>query len=585
MMRKGWLVVGLAVLLVTLAACGGDGGGKDPGDLIAADGAADLSVPDESAPEEVEETCPSSNWVLEFFGIQDGMTIETGETMMLQARIFDAVLAKTVEGTQVTFSLSGDGDAQLLQTTAVTNDLGVASVDLQTGTELGVSYTLTASNPCVPSLSITLITVAPEQGSFLVTYTLSEQLTEMWGELAIVAHADNTIPLCGSVSYTNPKGPGMPLPAGESTIELTQIQANAAYVVYGIAYNTDGVPVGGGCAEQVSVLPDKTKEVAVTIDSLAMDPAGFYDLTVQVPAADLMEPRWKDAGAVMTQLVDGAGTTIGEKVLDDLLLQFPGGLPYCGEVDAAEDIQASIAAGLPAMDTATLDGVAAEADGLLKSLADNVVIKGTLEVAEGGGQAWNANWTVESVRFSGTIDCGEGDCESWLFFTPEAFGLGDVHIDLAEVDFEVTATGFDTLSVTPFDLALAPGDLVLFALTNIVLKKAGTGNELAELFEGAFSCSTLMSKVSAQTIACINKPQTQLIESCEKAVTGMAAQFYAELADYTAPQKLATTGELTSQDGDNDLTVDGIDGSLSGDFLIGTDKVADFLIPFHAVKK
>lgn len=579
------VLLGLVVTL--MAGCGGTGGEDNPPvDARSEDSGPDLAAPDLGEPEDVKPICPSSSWVMEIFGIADGMTIETGETMVLQARIYDSVMGVTVAGAEVTFSLGGDGDAMLLETAAVTSDLGVASVNFDTGTKPGVEYTVKVANPCTAEASVTLTTVAPEQGSFLITYTLSQELTSTWEQLKVVAYASNSIPLCGAVSYTNPGSQGVELPAGESTVELTQIQANAAYVVFGVAYNADGVPVGGGCADKISVMPDKTTEAEVVIESLAMNPVGGYDLTVQVPAADLMAAKWVDAGAVAEQIVAQSGQTIGQKVLDDILIYFPEGLPDCGEVDAAQDIQASVDAGLESIDSGNIDWLAAHADSWLSTLAANVVFKGKLMVEETGeSQIWSGTWTIESMEFAGPIPCSSGDCGGMLLFLPETFGLGDVHIDLDQEIFQLVATGFADLDVETIELPIAPGKLVLFAFDNIVLKELGLPNEVAELFKATFNCSALMAAVSAQTIACINKPQSQLIESCDAAVAGMATQFYGTLSAFTAQQHLASGGKLVSQDPDNDLNVDSLSGNLEGDFVLGGATEATFILPFEAVKK
>ncbi len=584
-----WLQkLGLTVVLVLAMACGstsetnGDVATEDP---AAQDLTADVMPAETTRPEEIAYTCPSTNLVIEFFGIDDGMTIETGEQMLVQARIFDGVLGQVIEGAPVVFSLAGDGDAKLLETSVLTNDLGVASVTLDTGHDLGVDYQLTVTNPCVAALTLSLTTVAPEQGTFMVTFSLAPELTELWGTLDIVAYANNTIPLCGGVNFTSPPGQGTPLPAGGETVEFTQVQANAGYVVFGVAYNADGVPVGGGCTEGVSVLPDKTTEVAVAIEALAMNPAGGYQLTLEVPVKDLLGDQWLDAGAVVQSLMDTAGTTIGNKVLDDILIFFPDGLPDCGDIDAAEDIQGSIDAGLSTMDSALTDWVAANADNWLTELTQEVVITGKLMVEETAqNQVWSAKWTVESVRFAGTIECGEADCTSWQLFTPESFTLGDAHIELDQEVLELSATGFDTLEVLPYQLPIEPGKLALFALTNIVLRKQGLDNELVTLFTQSFSCSTLLSKVTAQTIACLNKPQNGFIESCDAAVAGMATAFYNELAAYTTDQVLDGGGTLTSADGNNDLTVDGLSGTLTGDVLYSGAAKSTYSIQCDATK-
>jgi hypothetical protein len=78
-----------------------------------------------------------------------------------------------VGGEKVEFSLAGTGDASFGQASATTDaGTGVASVELDMGTSLGVSYTLTAKSRCMDPMTITLISVAPEQGTLISPYRL-----------------------------------------------------------------------------------------------------------------------------------------------------------------------------------------------------------------------------------------------------------------------------------------------------------------------------------------------------------------------------------------------------------------------------
>lgn len=585
MTKRGLILTVCAALVFSCG--GGSNGTTDTG------GAADLTgdgagldtgrdQPPMDLIEDAGEEC-NDHWVLEFFGVADGMPIETGETMIIQARIYNSVLGEAVHGAKVTFSLAGDGDAGLVEEAALTNDSGIAMVHLDTGTTLDVTYTLTASNSCTGEVSVTLPTVAPEQGTFVVTYEISAALGGLWDDLDIEAYASNSIPLCGAVDYTAPGSAPVHLPADQPAVELPNVMANSAYVVFGIARNVQGKAVGGGCRDMVSVQPGRTEEVAIVLEPLALDPTGLFHLELKADLSSVLEPLWKDAGAVVDTLIAGSADAITQRAIDDILVWFPEGMPECGEVDIAQELADSVAAGLTDFPPGDVTWLKTNTNEMLVTLLSDVLLGGKLMVEKGGSLGvFQAVLTFEKLSYTGQIPCPQDDCSETVVFTPEQFNLGDVHLDLDQQALEFTAQGFDKLTLTPLDFPVEPGKLALFAFANIVLEQVGASNQLEKFFAGLFSCSTLMSQVSPQTIVCINKPQTFLIESCQAAVNDLDGLFYAELGALLAEQVLQAQGTFDSVDDDGDLVSDHIKGQLTGDYLNQNEKVATFSFPLQA---
>jgi hypothetical protein len=587
---KRSLYLFLFLLLTVTPRCGGGNGddnNQTPADTAGSDSQADVN-PTDVTPETSPDTgpvCPSDNWAMEFFGIESGMSIQTGDTVLIQVRIFDTIKLEVVEGVLVNFNLEGDGDAQLLEDGATTNDLGVAGVELTTGTIEDVVYTITASNPCLDPLELTLNAVPPEQGTFIVSFSVSEELIELWGNVSIEAYATNTVPLCEAINYTSPGVPGLVLPDNDMQAQFNQVLANSSYLIFGVAKNAAGSVVGGGCTPQVSVLAGKTTTADVLLESLAMNPVGGYDLDVGLSVEAILGPGWLETGVIMGTIMDNAGDTITQKVIDDLLVYFPDGFPDCPDSVPEEDISNSIAAGMTGLDSADVEWLAANSETLLKTLLTDVLLSGKLMVeATDGSNQFTAEWTYEQLSFSGPIDCGENDCETWLQFAPDTFGLGDVKLDLDKQTMTFLATGYDKVSVNMFSWPVQPGKLALFAYTNIILKLRQSSNVLDDLFADMISCKTLMAQVTAPTTACLNKPETQLIESCEKGVNQLQAQFYQEVAIWLLEQSLQTQGAIQSIDDDADLTADRLEGVFSGHLEIGGEASSPFTATFKATR-
>jgi len=572
----------ISVLFVL--ACGGGGGADTPPDSTGGEGVVDDLKPAEvvqDSGEDAGEDCPE-NWVLEFFAIEEGMSFETEKTITVQVRIYDSLLAVAVVGQKVSFSMEGGGDAKLGQAEAATNDQGIASVELDTGTMEGVEYTVTASNVCAGSVSLGLHSIAPEQGAIFATFTVSEELSLMWGELSIEAYANNTIPLCGAVDFTSPPGTPIKLPDGQMSVEFANALARSAYLVFGLARNADGLAVGAGCQEGVVVMPEQTTEVEVTLVPLSLDPTGKFDMTLQADLAGVLQPIWIDAGAALNDVVMNSPTTIGDSIMEHLETVLPEGIPDCGEEDVEEAVRNSVEAGLAGYPPDDIGWLGDQADGFLQEMLSNVVFQGTLMVEEGAETGrFNAEWAYEKIVFEGDLPCFDQGCADSLEFSMDEFGLGDVALVLDKELFELQADGFDGLVIPEFQPQIVPGKVMLFAFVNVMLPAVGASNKMTELFDSMYDCGQLLSKVSPQVTVCINNPAA-LSDGCNLGVAGLKTLFYEQVAVMTGEQSIWFAGAAASTDEDGDLVADSLEGELGGEYENAGNSVAAFTFPFSA---
>ncbi len=427
-MRKISYLMAL-VLVLALGACGSSGG-DDPSDndtqsrsdVTGSDiQAQDVPKVDQVEEDEVQKEC-SPNLVIEFFGIQDGQTLDTTKNYPIQARIYNTQTQEMVQGETITFVAEGDGDGSFTEGEAVTNEYGVATVEFVAGETVDATYTLTAGNWCAGDVSIQVSTVPPEQGSITINVAVDADLTAKWPDLKLTVYLNNTIPMCGAFDYTKPTGASKQLSNGATFVEFPDAMANTGYVAAVVALNKQGLPVGGGCTESVMVLPDKAIEVDVQVGALSLNPVGNYEVTIHADMTSLLSNDWVDAGSTFQTLFEDAGNVIGQKIIDDLLIYFPEGFPEeCGDVSA--EIKGSIIIGLgTSYPPAEMDSVGAGGNALLEQLLSDVTLTGTMDVQkQNDGPNWNASLHIQSIAFKGPLPCDT--CDELLTFTADVFDL------------------------------------------------------------------------------------------------------------------------------------------------------------------
>ena len=574
-MRLHALVVVLAFYLCS--ACGGGGG--DPADVAASgDGAvADVVVPVNAAEIPLAETGQNCNpnWVLQFFGIEEGMALTSNKQYAVQAQLFNPATGEWLSGETVSFSISGEGGAHFVAPDGTTNENGVAEAMLETGATEGVD--------CTDSASLKVHVQPPAVGSLLVSLEVSDEVLLIDPGPSLEVYVDKLSTLCAAAVYTDPMGQKVPLPAGETVVEIPNVEAGPAYVVVAVARDLVGQVIGAACEEGVNVLVDKTTEVSLKLSPLALAPEGTYQFELKADLANLLKEEQADPGATLLDLATGAGGAVTEAIVDDLAPWFEEGFPEeCGDVPAA--IGAGVDAALEGYPPTGVEDAAAQSAALLESLLDSVTVAGKLDLQPAPEGVFTAELEYQTVTFSGQLPCD--GCEDKLTVTKDLFDLGEIHLQLGEQSFQLAPEGYDQFTVSSFDLGLSPGRFKLYAFVNLVLPASGVEDAIDGVFPDYIDCEVVVDAVDEETMNCLkfNSPQIDPVASCESAVAGLTDEYYQALATYTVPQHLACSGTGQFSDTDGDLAADEFSVSFNGDFMHDGEPAGTFMYPFSAEK-
>lgn len=581
----------MVTLLSLLPMCGGDDAGKD---VTAPDpdsiGDVSTDVPGQDV---VEDTLPpcSGSWVLEFFGVEEGMTVETGRTYPIQARLYDQATLQFIQGEPLEFELVGEGDAQLVATQAVTDANGSVEIGLQTGTQANVGYTIKVSHRCATAISLSLSTIEPDKGTFVITVEQTPELQALNSNLTVTLYLDNTIPYCAAFDYTKPTGIPVAVPAGQTVIEYKEALASSAYLVTGVAVDNKGLPVGGGCTEGVFVLKDRTEEVTVTLEPLDLNPVGNYDATLSGNVHILIPETLRDPGKELYDLLDNSAETIATHILDDLAPFFPDGIPtVCNEnpVDIPKEIRDSITLGLgqdfpPAPFPAIRDDSAA----LMADLLGDVEFTITFTVQPKQGEGYPAKLHITQIQLGGALPCGT-ECAQLLTIPFDAFTGGEVVFEWEDVESTLTTSNLTQWALPEYQVSLRAGKLFMLAFVHTVLPAYGLSDSIEKLLKPLYNCTSLVSGISFVTTTCLNKNLQFFVDSCNQAINDIRLQFYTVFGGLLAEQMLEGVFSGTMNDPNNDLKAESLEGTFKGDFVLETGGTptsqATFEWPFAADK-
>jgi hypothetical protein len=572
-------IVGALALVVGCA--GGDGGGDPAGDIAGADVVA-ADVPErgdvETDPEPGVEC--TVELVLELFNGASPMVLEVDREYALQARIYNPLTGETPEGHVVTFTLTGDGDAEALQTQAVTDGFGVAAVDLSTGTEAPVLYDLRIDTPCAPGIDVVLDVRAHATGSIVLTFSVGPDIEDPGKIATFGVYVSQSGLLCAAADPASP-GPDVAvhsLDAAETQLLIEDAIAGPGYTIMVVGYDAADLPVGAGCTEGISVFAGKETTAEVTLGPLQISPAGTYQLTMTPDFGALTAghaPGWSGA---LAEGLDAVPGDVKSAVLEGILVWMDDGvLPeQCDDVSVEIDasVDAWAAANLPPAWAADLQDL----DTPLTDLLTDPVFGAALTI-EGGafGAGCVGSLDIKSVELTWT----GGDA----LFLDADFDTGEAWLNADDSALTCAVSPGNDLLLEEFDLYLNPGRLLLFALVNVLLPDVADGaTSVVELFTGHFDCATMLAGVEQSTLTCINRPMSELVEDCDDAVYAALGDYLTLAAAVGGDQKLVVSGLATLIDDDKDLVADALDGALDGVWFLDGAPNGDVTVPFTGPK-
>jgi len=582
-MTKLGMLMGLVAALALMVGCdGGSGGNGDPGgDTVQGDVVAQDTP---AGTDSIEDFDPGGECtvelVLELFNGASPLVLEVDREYALQARVYNPLTGDTPEGEDVTFTLTEDGDAEVLQAKATTDGFGVAAVDLSTGTQAPVVYDLRIDTPCAPGIDVVLDIQAHATGSIVLSFAVGPDVEEPGKITSFGVYVSQSGMLCAAADPASPAADMAlhTLDAGDTQLLIEDAVAGPGYTIMVVGYDSGDLPVGAGCTEGINVFAGKETTAEVTLGPLGVSPAGSYQITMTPDFGMLTAghaPGWSGALAAGLDAVPGDVKTA---VLDGILVWMDDGvLPeQCDDVSVEIDDSVDAWAGdnLPAAWAAGLEDL----DTPLQDLLTDPVFGASLAI-EGGafGAGCVGTLDIKSVAFSWTA----GDAT----FMDADFDTGEAWLNADDSDITCDVTPANELVIDEFDLYLNPGRLLLFAFVNVVLPDAADGaTSMVDLFTAHFDCAAMLSGVQQSTLTCINRPMSELVEDCEDAVYAALGGYLSLAAAVGGDQMLVVSGTSALIDDDKDLEADALDGTLTGTWILDGNENGAVTVPFTGPK-
>ena len=579
MTQRRWLVSASILMLALYGGCAG-ADGPPAGDSVQGDvGNQDLSGADVTEDFVPVGEC-TAELVMELFNGASPLQLEVDRDYDIQARIYDPVTGDTPKGHEVVFALTGDGDAGILQSSAVTDEFGVATVELTSGTQAPVTYDLTIDTGCAPSIQVVLEVQAHATGSILLSFSLSGDIEDPGKVDSFTVYVSQQSLLCAAADPTSP-GQDMAehtVGADDTQLLIEDAVAGPGYTIMVIGYDTSDLPVGAGCTEGINVFAGKETTAEVTLGPLQISPAGSYQLTMTPDFGALTAghaPGW--SMALEAGLTEAPGD-VKTAVLDGILAWMDGGvLPeQCDDVSVEidESVDEWVSGNMPPSWAWGPGDLAAP----LEDLLTDPVFGASLSI-EGGafGADCVATLDIKSLELLGPTGAN--------LFLEDDFEEGEVWLKADDSEATCQVTPANELLIEEFDLHINPGRLLLFAFVNVVLPGFADGaTSMVDLFTGHFDCAAMLSGVQQSTLTCINRPMGELVEDCDEAVYAALGEYLALAAVVGGEQVLVVSGAAEMTDDDKDLDADALIGELTGAWVLEGDDNGAVTIPFTGPK-
>ena len=576
----------LLIVVAIAGACAGDeGSGGARGDDTASRSDAGTDAPAGTG-DTAEDFDPGGQCeaplVLELFNAESPMVLEVDREYTIQARVYNPVTADTPAGEPVSFVLTGDGDAQFTETSADSDEFGVASVTLSTGSQSPAAYDLHIDTPCAEGIDVVLDVQPHATGTILLTITVGAAVQDPGKVASFGVYVSHAAMLCAAADPSNP-APEMvltTLDAANSQLLMEDAVAGPGYTIMVVAYDDTGLPLAAGCGDGINVFSGKETSVEVTLGPLQISPAGSYQLTLTPDFSALtagQAPGWSAALAAGLAAVE---EDVKTAVLEGILVWMDDGVipEHCDDVGA--EIDASVdawgAANMPPAWAAGLDGDDLEAR--LMDLLEDPEVGATLAIVSGGFRGCAGTLDIKSVRFQGT----DGPAAEFL---EEQFETGEAWLKAEDSEITCEVTSENKLLFNSFGLHVNPGRFLLFAFVNVVLPDVANGaTSVIDLFTGHFDCAEMLAGIQQSTLTCINRPMSELVADCEDSVFAALDDYLALAAVSAAEQVLQVSASADMADDDKDLVADALEGEFIGAWILAGSEQSAVTVPFTGPK-
>lgn len=494
------------------------------------------------------------------------------ENVLLNWEIIDAVGA------------GAPGDAELSADATFTDHNGLAQIVFRANLTSDVLYTLevTADNaePVTAQVGV---------GNFPtgnLRVTLKYQ-----GGIEINTISVRLMPgsfLCGAFKATQPPVTTL----GEKTVinvnakpQFDGLEGGKTYTVIATAKGPLANLAAAGCRDGIYVPVAETAEATLDLYMLVLNPAGTYDLDNIFDFTGAIPGQLGEIVDALTQLFYDPGAFLINQI-KNLVKQYLGGLltdaifGLFGNAladlvtdwvlnDAPEWVQDIFTVGQDLLQIVKR----LELTGILKisKLSSDYYVQGTINYT-GIVLTWKLGCDKNAPDYE---DCGK------MPFTMDQFNNnGSFPMDLLGGQWTGNIVSFDTLSVSPHELALNYGKLILFVLQKVILKYLTGKDTLVDAAVAIVGCDGIAKSLDKWV------DYADTYKACKSTVTLLVAPVQSYLEGLATPSFATLQGSAKMVDTNDDLIVDKLeDGKWSGQILIQNATSSNFKGTWSAVRQ
>jgi hypothetical protein len=574
---------------------GGDGSdwwkedpdGQAPGDLAQEAGAGDAQ-----ALEERFEIVPLHD-------PDQPLELLTGDRVPIKAKVLDWGSFGPASGYELHFKViastpdcQGPDCAQFAQETALTDQAGVAYLELRAGLLGDTLYTVELSGQRAEPVYFQVLVKNPPSGNLRVNLQYNGAVPVNGINVRVLKGFHS----CTQFNAVNPWTNGL---VGQKTVAslaskpvFEDLPVAGNFVLFATAKGPTGHLTAAGCVDAIHVLPDSQAEyteVTLNLYLLYLQATGHYDavnkfnFTGAIPGqagqiVTLVVNVFTNPGKIIVDLVKTGVSQIISPLITNLVFSL------------FEDQLASLVSNL-LLNWEPLAGFFTIGEDLIQ-VVNNLELHSDLSLTEKGAaqvvqglQAWKGlrlYWRTGCPPEGdpGFIPCAAHD------FSLEDLNNTDFPMDLIAGVFTGSVANFDQLVIESHVIELNYGKLILFVLNNLILPQVSSYNSLSALLHSLIDCEALGNGFVGDILNVIGVGSGTIVNFCNDAEEWIISPVEGWIAGLATSSRLRLQGKCTLVDENDDLFVDRLaEGQWWGKVEVSSGEANSFEGTFEATKK
>jgi len=621
------------ILALGLVSCGGssDSGQPDvrwsfdavdtaqpdvPADDVGTTGKDIITVPDGEEPK------------YELFFMHEpgqAITVSINSFLTLTVKVIDYASAGLAVDYPVTFTLEPDPEdlnppagqtpAELTTFIALTNEKGEARVTFKSNTMVGQEYLVTAwGDYALPAQQKVYVTDVPTGDLKVVlkngttdpsTGTAAYNFNNIRVTLFQGSVCDNLSPVHEPYGYLQ----DFSVVSMSNPVNFNHLPVEGVtYTVFATALGANGHLAGSGCVEDIILQPDTVNTRNLEINLLNLNPTGCYDAVNEFDFTDAIPGQVGEIIGLMVDLFYDPGTFIFDMTMKIIKM-------YFGEIwgTIAETIINPFKNYLANLITDWFLNNSPDwvqcffvvGQDLTQIIARAELIGDVCLYKASGGQVngeeqWhgiNINWALgcqqvgpcKGVSFNPLQDlCGYDPAKDKCVCPIDLTQLGEFPGDFVAGYFSGVIGSFDKLVISPHEVQINYGKLILWVLNDLIIKYVTNGqyNSIEGLLKSIIDCHSIAYGMIGDLLDAIGISNGQLESFCDGAVSFLISPLEEVIGALHFDTSLWLNGGATMLDQNDDLIVDKlINGFWLGSMQIDGATGSQFEGTFHATRK